>query len=79
MPTVKELANGFRFFFFSFDCNEQMHTHVSKDNKIFKFWIEPVSLAKNYRCSSKELNTIYKQIRHKNNLIKNCWYEHCGQ
>ena len=56
-----------------------MHMHVSKDNKICKFWIEPVSLAKYYGFSSKELNTIYKQIRLKNNLIKNCWHEHCGQ
>ncbi len=56
-----------------------MHVHVSKGNKICKFWIEPVSLAKNYGFSSKELNTIYKHIQLKSNLIKNCWHEHCGQ
>ncbi|MCG8375250.1 MAG: DUF4160 domain-containing protein [Chlorobiales bacterium] len=78
MPTIKQLSNGFRFFFFSFDCNEPIHAHLSSGKKICKFWIEPVSLAKNNGFSSKELNTVYKQIQANNSLIKECWYEHCG-
>ena len=70
MPTIKELSNGFRFF---------LHVHVSKDNKVCKFWMEPVSLAKNYGFSSKKLNTIYKQIQLTKNLTTHCWYEHCDQ
>lgn len=79
MPTIKELSNEFRFFFFSFDCNEPLHVHVSKESKICKFWVEPLSLAKNHGFSSKELNAIYKVIQLESNLIKSYWYEHCGQ
>ncbi len=79
MPTIKELSNGFRFFFFSFDCNEPLHVHVSKESKICKFWVEPLSLAKNHGFSSKELNAIYRIIQLESNLIKRYWYEHCCQ
>ncbi|WP_397232529.1 DUF4160 domain-containing protein [Pelodictyon phaeoclathratiforme] len=53
--------------------------HVSKESKICKFWVEPLSLAKNHGFSSKELNAIYKVIQLESNLIKSYWYEHCGQ
>jgi len=79
MPTIKQLTNGFRFFFFSFDCNEPIHVHVSKETKICKFWLEPVALAKNSGFSSKELNSLFKIIQANSSLIKKCWYEHCDQ
>ncbi|HED05308.1 MAG TPA: DUF4160 domain-containing protein [Ignavibacteria bacterium] len=65
MPTIKNISNGFRSFFFSFDCNEFMHVRVSKGNMVCKFWIEPIALAKNYGFSAKELNKIMKIIKKK--------------
>lgn len=79
MPTIKNISNGFRFFFFSFDCNESMHVHVSKENMVCKFWIEPLALAKNYGFSAKELNKIMKIIKKNIELIKEVWHEHCGK
>jgi hypothetical protein len=32
MPTVKGMAGPYRFFFYSFDCNEPMHVHVQMLN-----------------------------------------------
>ncbi|MGH9338024.1 MAG: DUF4160 domain-containing protein [Acidobacteriota bacterium] len=29
MPTVKDIAGPYRFYFYSFDCNERPHVHVS--------------------------------------------------
>jgi len=55
MPTIKELSNGFRFFFFSFDCNEPLHVHVSKESKICKFRVEALSLAKTTAFRQKSL------------------------
>jgi len=34
MPTVKNIPGPYRFFFFSFDCNEPEHVHVQRENQI---------------------------------------------
>ncbi|MFQ5753856.1 MAG: DUF4160 domain-containing protein [bacterium] len=78
MPTIKQISNGLRFFFFSFDCNEPMHVHVSREKMVCKFWIEPIALAKNHGFSAKELIKIRKIIRSNIDLIKEAWYEYCG-
>jgi hypothetical protein len=45
MPTV--LRTGpYRFFFVSLDYNEPPHVHIKRENKIAKFWLEPISLQK---------------------------------
>lgn len=40
MPTLL-LEKGFRFFFYSNENNEPMHTHVRKGNAETKIWLEP--------------------------------------
>jgi hypothetical protein len=79
MPTIKTLSDGFRFFFFSFDCNEPKHVHISRAEMTCKFWLEPVVLAKNYGFSAKDLNKIRKIIIENVDVIIEAWYEHCGE
>jgi len=78
MPTIKQISNGLRFFFFSFDCNEPIHIHVSREKMVCKFWIKPISLANNHGFSAKELNKIRKSIQSNIEIIKEVWNEHCG-
>jgi len=78
MPAIKQISNGLRFFFFSFDCNEPMHVHVSRENMTCKFWIEPIVLEKNHGFSANELNKIRKIIQLNIDIIKEVWHEHCG-
>ena len=78
MPTVKGIPGPYRFFFYSFDCNEPMHVHVQRERMICKFWIQPIALARNQGFSAKELNTIREDIRRNRNRIMEAWYEHCG-
>lgn len=78
MPTVKGLTSEYRFFFYSFDCNEPIHVHVQKDNQICKFWLEPVALSKNFGFSPKDLNKIRKLIQKNRSHIMESWYEHCS-
>lgn len=40
MPTVKGIEGPYRFFFFSFDCNEPPHIHVQRERQLAKFWLE---------------------------------------
>lgn len=78
MPTVKGIPGPYRFFFFSFDCNEPKHVHVQREKMICKFWLEPVTLSKSQGFSPHELNRIRKSVRNHLALIMEAWNEHCG-
>ncbi len=78
MPTIRNISGPYRFFFYSFDCNEPKHVHVQRERRACKFWIDPIMLAKNNGFSPKELNGILKQIRANVVKIREGWDEHCG-
>jgi hypothetical protein len=78
MPTVKDIPGPYRFFFYSFDCNEPMHVHVQRERMICKFWIQPMALARNQGFPAKELNAIRRIITRNRDRIREAWYEHCG-
>ena len=79
LPTVPGIPGPYRFFFYSFDCNEPKHVHVRRDRAVCKFWLEPVVLAYNNGFSAKELNRIRKLIIDNLDRIREAWDEHCGQ
>ncbi|MDE2886815.1 MAG: DUF4160 domain-containing protein [Gemmatimonadota bacterium] len=79
MPTIRDITGPYRFFFFSFDCNEPKHVHVQREKRICKFWLEPISLCKNQGFSPHELNRIRRAIRANVFLILENWDEHCGK
>lgn len=78
MPTVKGIPGPYRFFFYSFDCNEPMHVHVRRDNNVCKFWLKPVAISQNDRFTARELNRIKKLIEKHRTKIIEAWYDHCG-
>ena len=78
MPTIKNIEGQYRFYFYSFDCNEPKHIHVQREKMICKFWLEPVALCKNNGFSPKELNVIRDIIYNNRNKIMEAWDEHCG-
>jgi hypothetical protein len=74
MPTVKKIPGPYRFFFYSFDCNEPEHVHVQREGKVCKYWLTPLALSSNDGFSVRELN----QIRSRIALNLETWHEHCG-
>lgn len=78
MPTVSDIPGPYRFFFYSFDCNEPMHVHVQREKMVCKFWLDPVALGGNFGFAPKELNTIREEIHRNRDKIMEAWYEHCG-
>jgi hypothetical protein len=52
MPTVKGILGPYRFYFYSFDCNE--HVHAQRETMICKFWLNPISLSQNEGYSPKD-------------------------
>ena len=79
MPIVKDIPGPYRFFFYSFDCNEPMHVHVQREKNVCKFWLDPLVLSNNYGFTSKELNNIRETIYNNKNKIMEAWDEHCGK
>ncbi len=78
MPTIKDIFGPYRFFFYSFDCNEPKHVHVQRERMVCKFWLEPVALCRNYGFSPKELNVIRQLVLSNITRIMEGWDEHCG-
>jgi hypothetical protein len=79
MPTIKNISDRYRFFFYSFDCNEPIHVHIQREKKVCKFWLLPVILCNNYGFMSYELNSIRKIIIDNQIKIEEAWSEHCSK
>ncbi len=48
MPRIPGIPGPYRFYFYSFDCDEPLHVHVRRDRQHCKFWLAPVTLAWNH-------------------------------
>jgi hypothetical protein len=78
VPTVKGIAGPYRFFFYSFDCNEPAHVHVAREKASCKFWLTPLELASNSGFKPKELSAIRRLIEAHRMSIWEAWIEHCN-
>jgi hypothetical protein len=77
MPTV--LRTGpYWFFFVSLDYNEPPHIHVRRENKVAKFWLDPVALQKTGRFGRTELNRIARLVIENREYLLEKWYEFFG-
>ena len=77
MPTV--LREGpYVFAFFASDRSEPRHIHVKRDDQGAKFWLEPVSVAKNYGFAEHELKEIERRVLvHQTEFVK-AWDDFFG-
>ncbi len=78
MPTIKNISGLYRFFFYSFDCNEPQHVHAQREDKTCKYWLGPIELADNDGFSARELNRIRLEVQRNLHAIVEAWHEHCG-
>lgn len=77
MPTV--LQDGpYYFIFFSSDQGEPAHIHVKRDRSIAKFWLSPVSLAKNRGFKEHELRDIARRVIKHEPILLEAWHEYFG-
>ena len=77
MPRIADIRGPYKFFFYSFDCNEPLHVHVRREDMVCKFWLEPVELCSNHGYSEHELSIIRNEIRANLVRIIEAWHEHC--
>lgn len=79
MPSVKGIPGPYRVHFTSFDCTEPPHVHVEREGKVCKFWLEPLSVARNHGFAARELNVIRRLILDHRVTILEAWREHCAK
>lgn len=77
MPTILRIG-PYRIFIVSLDYDEPPHVHVRREDKIAKFWLDPVALDKAGRFKRAELNRIGKLVDQNRQYLLERWYEFFG-
>lgn len=75
MPTVLRIG-PYRFFFYSADGDEPPHIHVERDDKIAKFWLDPVRFQNSGGFKRKEISLIQNIVREHEGEILEKWHEY---
>ncbi|MDD2391261.1 MAG: DUF4160 domain-containing protein [Desulfobacterales bacterium] len=77
MPTIFRVG-FYRFFFYSGDRDEPIHVHAERDDKIAKFWLEPLRLDSSGGFNRLDLSKIFKIIEENRDKILEAWNEYFG-
>jgi hypothetical protein len=77
MPTVLRYE-AYRIYFYSHEPNEPPHVHIDRDNLSAKFWLNPVSLARNHGFNARELRQIERVVRENQQQLLEAWNEYFG-
>jgi hypothetical protein len=77
MPTI--LRSGpYRVYFYSHEPNEPPHVHIDRDDLSAKFWLDPVSVARNFGFSARELRIVERIITENEAHLLEIWNGHFG-
>ncbi|MCF8040210.1 MAG: DUF4160 domain-containing protein [Desulfohalobiaceae bacterium] len=77
MPTILRIG-PYRFFFFANDRGEPYHIHVERENKIAKFWLDPLRLQKSGGFNRKEIKQIHSLIEARKSELLEAWDDYFG-
>lgn len=77
MPTV--LRSGpYRFFFYAGDRDEPRHVHIERDDRIAKFWLDPIRLQSSGGLSRIEIARIERLVSDHREVLMEAWNEYFG-
>ncbi|MHB8481301.1 MAG: DUF4160 domain-containing protein [Nitrospiria bacterium] len=76
MPTVLRVG-PYRLFFYAGDRDEP--SHVERDDKIAKFWLDPVRLQRSGGFNRIEIRNIHKMITENKSKLLESWNEYFGR
>jgi len=63
----------YRFFFYAGDRDEPSHVHVEHDDKIAKFWLDPIRLQRSGGFSRAEVGRIQKLVSNHQKVLLEQW------
>lgn len=77
MPTILRVG-PYRFFFYASDRDEPQHVHVERDDRIAKFWLDPVRLQSSGGFNRTEIRRVHSIIdEHRPELVE-AWNDYFG-
>ena len=75
MPTF--LRRGpYRIFCYSSDRNEPPHVHIERDDRVAKFWIDPVQSSRGGGFSRAELRYIERILKLEREALLEAWHDY---
>jgi hypothetical protein len=77
MPTVF-WKGAYRFFFYAGDRNEPAHIHVEHEDRVAKFWLDPVRLQNSGGFSRKEMGRLLRLVEENQEQLLRKWHEYFG-
>jgi hypothetical protein len=77
MPTIIRVG-PYRFFFYASDRDEPLHIHVEREDKIAKFWLDPVRLQSSGGFDRVEIRRIHEIINDNHIKLFEAWNEYFG-
>ena len=75
MPTVLRVG-PYRFFFYAGDRDEPPHVHVEREDRIAKFWLDPIRLQKSGRFSRTEIGRVQRMIGEHQAELLEAWNDY---
>ena len=75
MPTALKIGT-YRFFFYASDRDEPLHVHVEREDKVAKFWLDPVRLQRSGGFSRSEIGRIQKLVNAHHQKLMEAWNEY---
>lgn len=77
MPTILRVG-PYRFFFYAGDRDEPTHVHVERDDRIAKFWLDPVRLHKSGGFNRPEIARMREIIATHHTDLVEAWHDYFG-
>ena len=77
MPTVMKLG-PYRLFYYAGDRDEPRHIHVERDDKVAKYWLDPVRLQISRGFNRLELRRIKVMIEENHEQLMEAWDGYFG-
>ncbi len=75
MPTVLRVG-PYRFFFYAGDRDGPPHVHVEREDKVAKFWLDPIRLQRSGGFSRREISRIQKLLSTHHTKLLEAWNEY---
>ena len=78
MPTVLRVGS-YRFFFYAGDRDEPLHIHVESEDKMAKFWLEPLRLQSSGGFNRMEISKMQKIVEEHHTHLTEAWHDYFGR
>jgi len=75
MPTVLRIG-AYRFFFYASDGDEPPHVHVEREDRIAKFWLNPVRLQRSGGFAGYEIALLLRTVTQNQKRLLGQWDEY---